>query len=333
MPYASRRGVASRAQRYLQASRARGRGAAASARTTVAKFPLSSKRNRPVWRRLRKSYAPYKVKNRMAITTLARQVKSLQNRMYGDIETQTQFITLDGSGQNNISPANPFLFLLSDFNPTPVYYGTITSGAPGYTGLGVFNPQGFQGDLDDNYEWNAKRNQAKVSPFEYKPVYCRLQFTFDYARQGMSDSLNPDAIFRITILKLKPKQATTAFNVNLPGALGAYRNLAVDPGTATRNYFDKDLHHIVYDKWIRLRNYNRTADEQTRYSKTVTIPFKFPDMVLRPHLTATPAGQTVWSNIPISQQYWCLISRNESQQTDVKFNISRFLVWRDGQAE
>lgn len=330
MPYASRMRTTDRARRYTQGARGRGRAAAATARTTVTKYPKSTTRNKPVFRKLRKPFVPYRVKNRMAITTIARQVKSLQNRIYGDIDTMTQYANFNGVGAPVVTSVAPFLFMLNDFTNCPVYQGTPpVNGIPSYATTIQFQPQQYAQDMDDAYEWNARRNNTSVSPIEYKPVYTRVQFTFDYDRQGLSSSLDPDAVFRVTILKLKPRLATTSMNVNLPGALGAYRYLAVDGGTNRRNYFDKTLHTVLYDKWLKFPNYNKTADDNCRYSRTLTISWRFKDHVLRPDFNQNPPNQEMWSNVPVQDQLWCMISRNDSQQSDVKFNIARFNVWRD----
>lgn len=320
-------GASYRRKNYRNASASRKAASVYKARSTVTKAPVDSKYNRPVYKKLRrKPRTRTKTgRNTNAIVTLARQVKQLQNQQYGDLQTHTQFVALSTA---EVLPAlqAPVAFCVSSFYDEHVYRGVITSGQATYAAVGTFLRQTLRSDLEDEYEWNAKRNSEAVSPIMYKPVFTRLSFRFFINYAGLS---NPGRI-RITVFKVKPYQASSKFNCSMPYALGAYRAMADTPSSPQRNYFDKQLHTVLYDKWIKVTPRTVTAGETDQRDITCIIPFKFPDVVYRPDFTTTPTTQTFFTNTPISQQIWCLVSADDAIAGHlVDIHVGRFNMWRD----
>jgi hypothetical protein len=309
------------------ASRARRASGLSKARTTVTKAPADSKYNKPVYRKLRRPRRAFTKtgRNTNAITTLARQVKSLQNRQYGDLQTNTQFYGNPGASYLP-QQSKPVAFLLSSFYDETVYQGDVSGTSATFVTAGTFARQTLTASLDDQYEWNARRNSEIVSPVTYKPVFTRISMRFFVNYAGLS---YPGRL-RVTIFKVKAYKASNKFDCSLPHALGAYRNMCDSPASSTRNYFDKSLHTVLYDKFLKISPRTVTAGETDNRAVELTIPFRFPDVVYRPDFTDHPPNQTFWTNTPIHHQIWCMISADNDifgHLTGV--HIGRFNMWRD----
>jgi len=134
---------------------------------------------------------------------------------------------------------------------------------------------------------------------------------------------------RFTVLKLKPYQSTTVgITCGIPYNLGAYINMAQQPGDFYRNFFYKKYHTILYDQTKIIRNTN--VDEINRQI-SFNFNYRFPGTdVVAPHITNNPVGQTVFTNTPTKSQIWVLMSFED----DIGSHISRmttcqYNVWRD----
>jgi len=296
-------------------------------RSTVAKYPKSTTVNKPVKRVYQKSkVAPKKApaQNKQAIMKLSKQVKTLQNQRYGEIQSHTQHVLLQTS--NLPTSTQPIAFLLNDFYDQPILKGVNSSGQATYALGPTMTRQTYQSDLDDQFEWNARRNSDVVSPVEYKPVYTRLRLSFDATFAGLTFP----GKMRVTILKIKPYESSNKLSLNLPASLGAYRYLAERDYSPNRNYFDKKYHQVVYDKWVSFRGTNNTGSESSVIRKGLTISWRYNDMVHKPDITNNPANQTFWTNVPISQQFWVLISADDYMNGRLQgVEIGKFDVWRD----
>lgn len=296
---------------------------------TAAKFPLSSTKNAPVRRVYKKNRPVTKVsRNKNAIMTLARQVKTLQQQRFGEIQTHTQYSGYLGlvSDLNKLKANRPFCFCINNFYDQDIYKGDVNSGIATYGVAGTFHRQTYLSDLNDEYEWNARRNTDIVSPIEYKPVFTRLNIEFAFNPAFM----NTAGQLRITILKIKPYQTSNKLAVALPTTLGAYRNLAEQVGAANRNYFDKSYHQVLMDKWISVKAPPAAQAVQGEYKRYCRIDFRYPDMVLKPDITAHPANQTFWTNTKTAEQIWCLISTSAQLEECLTYTqIGKFDTWRD----
>ena len=139
-----------------------------------------------------------------------------------------------------------------------------------YSQVGAFTKIPYFSDLNDEYEWNAKRNQDIVSAVEYKPVFTRLNIKFQF-RTTLQAGVTK---VRVTVLKIKPDTASTKLNVSLPRSLGAYRYLAVGAGQSNANYFDKkNVHTVLQDKWINVKP--PTISNATTFEKEVDYHYFF----------------------------------------------------------
>ena len=277
-----------RPRNYAAGFKSRRASAVAKARTAVSLAPRKTTAfNKPVYRKLKAPRRTARTKtgrNTNAITTLARQVKMLQNQRFGEIQTHTQYALLQGD--NMPASTRPIAFLLNNFYEQTIYKGVVVNQLASYQPGAALVRQTYQSDLDDEYEWNARRNTDEVSPVEYKPVYTRLRLSFDATMAGLTF---PGKV-RITILKVKPYDTSNKLNVSLPAALGAYRYLAERDYDPKRNYFEKKYHDVVYDKWITFNGSNRTGAETSVLRKAITISWRYKDMVHKPDLTNNPVG-------------------------------------------
>lgn len=327
MPYGFRNFSSTR---YKSAARASSSGRArsvATARSTVTKAPKSTTYNAPVYKRLRRPRPGAKTntgRNKNAIVTLARQVKALQNHRFGELQNHTQFALI----QSGNLPTNdrPIAFMLNDFYDQMTYKGVNLSGNATFAPAVQLQRQTYKSDLNDNYEWNAKRNTDTVSPIQYKPVYTRLRLSFD----ALFDGSDYAETMRVTILKVKSYEATNKLFVTLPTALGAYRNLSERDYSPDRNYFDKQYHSVLYDKWVSFRPKAMDSSDSSKIRKQVTISWRYKDEVFKPDFTDAPSGQTFWTNVPQNQQYWVLISASSGMTGHLQtMEIGKFDSWRD----
>lgn len=286
---------------------------------SASKYPLQTRVNKPVKSiyKKRKSTAKTAV-NKSAIMTLAKQVKTLQNQRVGEIQSHTQFISL--TGDQLPTSDHPVLFGLNNFYDQEVYRGSVAGGIATYSSIASFSRHTYRSDLDDEYEWNARRNNDTVSLIEYKPVFTRLNMAFTF---GVAGAVYPSRV-RITILKIKPYNSSNKLNVTLPTTLGAYRWLAND-SSGYQNFFDKTYHTVLIDRWIPLRAPPNSA--QTTFNRNLRIDFKHNAAILKPDISALPTGQTFWTNVPVKDQIWVLVSTDAGYMTNMRVN--KFDVWRD----
>lgn len=284
------------------------------------KYPLQTTSNKPVKSIYKKKCPKTKTDmNKAAIFTLAKQVKSLQNQRLGETQTHTQWCHLTG---DNL-PANnrPILLGMNNFYDQPVYKGQVTSGIATYANAGTLARQTFISDLNDEFEWNAHRNQETVSTVAYKPIFTRMNVLFVF---NNNQTTTYTGKVRLTILKVQPFHSSNKLNVNLPTTLGAYRYLA-GPTNQYTNYFDKRYHKVMKDVWLNIKPPSDSA--ATTFTRNIKLDFKYDAHVLKPEINLTN-GENFWTNTKTNEQIWCLISTDaQAYLNDV--TISKFDVWRD----
>ena len=303
---------------------------AAKGRQSVTWVKPQTTINKPVKKALRRVTGNTKTgRNKNAIMTLGKQVKTLQNRVYGELQSNTKTCLM--SGLTNLpSGGQPIAFAVNDFYTQSILKGTITAAAG--QNIATFNKTGnalspavYQSDIDDCYEWNA-RSQDVVSPIEYKPVFTRINIHTKVVWNGVSDG----GTFRITVLKVKPFNATNKLDINLPSALGAYRKLCWPQYTDDKNFFNKKFHTILYDKTVRVENPCRTSGETKNVEKMFSIPVRYGNQVLKPDFNNNPVGQEFWTNVPQRDQIWCLISCSPALDSKIsQIGMSKYDMWRD----
>ena len=297
---------------------------------TSRNMPLTNKPIKSIYKKAKKAPRTKAAVNQKAITTLSRQVKSLQLQRFGKVQSHTFFWEMAPPFVNSINQITagsvaPWCWQLNDFlDPCAMYFGH--SPTAGVT-TGVRFPNNF---VPQTYtaaaaagNWNKQRNLELASIHSYKPILSK--FTLSINCQ-LPDAFTPQRL-RVTVLKIKPFSQSITQDTALPTALGNYANLALEPGDPQRNYLWKKYHTILYDKTLIVRN---TLDTEYRQ---FTIPFTHrygPNEIVSPHLTSDPTGQEVYMNTPVSSQIWVLVSWSDPLvQTISKVRVSRFDVWRD----
>lgn len=293
---------------------------------TAAKYPLQSTVNKPVKRIYKKRITRTKVNiNKTAIMKLSNQVRTLQNQRAGEIQTHTQWASVTGA-TNKPAPGTPLLFGLNNFYDQEIYKGTLPfdSTIPGFAVVTNFARNAYQADLDDEFEWNARRNTDLVSTVEYKPVFTRLNFKLTFTS---SAAVTPGKV-RITILKVKPYSVSNKLNVSLPATLGSYRWLANAATSQYNNHFDKAYHTVLADKWISVTPPANSS--LTTFTRELRMDYRYDATILKPDITSTPSAQNFWTNVPVKDQIWCLVSADgEASAPMTECYISKFDVWRD----
>ena len=236
---------------------------------------------------------------------------------------------MECSLDNTLAHTAPIAFPVNEmYNAMGVYQGTLTAGQPGFTQLTTFNKYDYLPDLSLQFQWNPRQSQDVVSPVTYKPVFTRLNFNMSVKFGGPG----PMGKVRVTYLMFKnPLESSDKINVNLPGTLGAYRNLAIKADDQWKNAFNPRFHKIVYDRWITFPNPCRADGEKANVNRYISIPYKYQDQdVLTPDYNQHPTGQVFWTNIPLRQQVWCIISCNQEITASVNsLALSKLDTWRD----
>lgn len=300
---------------------------------TAAKYPVQSTVNKPVKKIYKKRAAPTKVNlNKQAIMKLSNQVRLLQNQRAGEIQTHTMWAAVPRQGGNlgPVSPGAPLLFGLNNFYEQEIYKGIVVAqaaplqDAPSFVTVTNFARNYYRSDLDDEFEWNARRNTDNVSTIEYKPVFTRLNFKFTF---NTATAVHPGKV-RVTILKLRPHSVSNKLNVSLPATLGAYRWLGNAATAQYHNHFDKTYHQVLVDKWISVRPPPNSA--LTQFTRELRLDYRYDATILKPDITVAPSGQNFWTNTPVKDQIWVLISADgEAQASMQEAYVSKFDVWRD----
>lgn len=308
------------------------RGRYAKGGKTLSTMPADSTANKTVSRVYEKKKEAPKTAaatNKDAVYKLAKQVKSLQNLTHGSLQNRTMdcglsLLTLPHADQ-------PIAFILNNmYNNQPIFQGLVDPATGLASGIPVdtFNKAVYSSDLQDQYEWNARTSNEQISQVQYKPVFTRLNLKFNAKYAGVS----ANGRARVTILKLKEGYpGSNKIDVALPDALGAYRNLAVDASDPSRNYFSSKFHNILYDRWITFPNENRTDAEKTAPERYISIPWRYHDNeVCNPDFNQNPTGQQFWTNTPMKDQIWCIISVNKALDAALgNISMSRLDSWRD----
>lgn len=298
---------------------------------TMTTLPSDSSTNKAVKRVYNKKKVQPKTAvqtNKEAVLTLARQVKALQQKSFGDIQSRIMYTNL--TTQANLPLLDqPVAFCLNNmYNAQPVFKGTIVGTVPSVTTIGAFNKYTYETTLDDQFEWNARQNADVVSPIKYKPIFTRMNLSILFNNPSVSTPPNagPCGKVRITILKLKnPLINSNKIDCSIPTRLGAYRRLAAHISDGERNSFNPRFHNVLYDKWVNLY-----SPGQPRNTKFLSIPWKYDETVLAADFDDNPPGQLFYTNIPVKQQIWCILSVDPDAATNITtVNMSRKDSFRD----
>ena len=286
-------------------------------------------------------------RNRRAVTTLARQVTHLQQRVRG----QVQYLYQTANMSSQLATDVPREFAPLGFDATSfydasnIYQGTIVPGGlPGSGGTPILHTvKSWRNkaylplvQLEPQFQWAPRAStDATVSYISYYPISMSYKFNW-------KGTLTNDAIptfrfplrYRVTFFKMKNyNQPTNAvMNIAMPSQLGAYCTLCAD-NPANRINFSKMYHEVLMDKWISFDNDPEQTHSQKNVNKTLSFDYVFPkDTEFKPNLKVTEPTSTLWTNIPVSQTIWCVISSNQVNGTTISplvLSMSRFVKWRD----
>lgn len=318
---------------YSYASAFRGSKARSSVNRKVAVVAKNRYKNKKVTSKLRRGPTKSIIKgNKSAIFALSKQVKTLQLEKFGNKQYQYQSCILpypDGGTPMNTAPVA--ILLTSFYNDTEVYRGTVSPGptpplgTPVLNVAGNFRKQVYDTDLLDQYQYNERLNaDTTVSKIEYLPVFTKLKVQL----KGRILQTDPIIRYRFTVMKVKrlpPANATK--DLTMPYALGALWHLAEDD-PSIRNYFSKSYHTVLYDKWISIVPPSSVGATSTLY-RSIEIPYSFPVKSVKMNLSAAPANQKVWTNIPEADQVYLIISCSAPFIPNIDVHLSRQLIFRD----
>lgn len=293
--------------------------------------------------------------NKKAITTLSRQVKTLQLNRYGDRQYQFQIARMVPDSVPGTGPTlkNPVFFCASSFfNSEPMYRGAVdANGNATYSQVGTapsnvvaFEKPLFETDLKNEYQWvEQQANKNTISRIEYLPLYMNHKFRF----RGVITNRDQNLRYRITFFKTKnvPMQSNIK-NFTMPAAAGAYWYMCSD-NLQERNHFSKSYHEVISDKFITIKSPDTTTIQYQQgatpnlVQRSVDQEYNFrytfkTDKPYKPNLGNNPGNQKFWTNVPENELIWCLISSNidvngNTQALQPAITIERSLGWRDDQ--
>ncbi len=317
-------------RRAGQASRRR----TVTANRTAVRLPRRNTYNKPVATAMRRRRPNTKTaRNRSGIMTLARQVSMLQNQKFGILQLQTQHLQWTGNTLPAAlpTPTLPICFLMNDFYESNAFRGRMNGTIATFDDGPTFAKQTYDpGTMNAEFSWLARNNTDLVSPNHYLPVFTRLNFDFEFEYTGVG----PPGTVRIDILKIRDYNTTNQLSCNLPTALGAFRNMAIEPSNPQRNYYSPENHHVLKTVFIKVRNPCRLPTESVSFRIKRTFSWKFSHKdFLSPGFTdapPAPTDQSFFTNVPRRQQLWMLISVDRNAQTGLQnINLGRVNRWRD----
>jgi len=293
--------------------------------------------------------------NQSAITTLARQVKSLQLNRFGDRQYQYQVARMVPSSVPGTGPTlrSPVFFCASSFfNSEPCYQGTVNAaGAANYQQVGTspanevrFRKPTFDVDIQKQYQWvEQQAGKNTISRIEYLPLYMNHKISIS----GLISSRDQPLRYRFTMFKTKKQPVPSNIkNFGMPQAGGAYWFMCADDYNQ-RNKFSKSFHTVLMDKWVVINppciNYENTpagpSPELTQcpIRRVVNMNYTFKtNKPYKPNLFNDPANQLFWTNVEEDDIIWIMISSNidvnsATQGIQPTIQIERSLGWRDTQ--
>jgi hypothetical protein len=274
--------------------------------------------------------------NKLAIATLARQVKSLQLSRMGEFQKQYEYVQITG-GDTPWSTDNPLIFAANNFlHSSHVWIGKAdTVSFPGHTVPGYIPRAQWAKRLPQNmgaryadYDYWGHANDDVCSSDSYKAISTTIDFNFE------APSLGPNQVYWVRIDVIKPKRIFLNSNskkLSLPANVQSLGNLANDDMTK-RNRINRDYFTIIKTKWVKLENLNNEDKTQERWHNYY---LKFPDrsntQKLDVHTSvSTETGQvneTFVSNMPQDQIYWVLLSTSAANNCAVE--MTRVTRYRD----
>jgi len=321
------------------------RRALASSRSKAARTAKTARsRNKPVARIYRKAATAPRTRvavNRSAITTLARQVRTLQNQQIGQLQRNFETAAITG-GDYGWNIDNPMCFAANNFlKSAPIYIGhwdTTTypgKSVPGHvvrTNWAHANPTGFVTGKEFDY-W-AHCNDDEASHSSYKALSTTINFNLE----AIAIPANKTYWVRIDLLKMKKVMLhSNVRKLSLPTNMQALGHLC-DDNMMKRNKINPEYFRCIQTKWIKLTHEAATNKTLEKWVQ-MHIPFKSSRATQKLDLRAdvtTSTGlvqETFLSNMPQDDIYWVVMSNNvtnDNQSTvELKVEMTRTTRYRD----
>lgn len=275
--------------------------------------------------------------NVKALEELGKQVKLLRLEKFGSIQRQTQFMKIGFATPFPVTKTTPWCFCFNQFHCDPssvstaLFQGSVSAVAPKIPLLNTvntFQKQDFTTDIDDEFDWNAQRNNnITVSLIEYLPVWAKVTIHIT----GQLLQTDPIIKYRFDLFRLKNMPVKSLQKSwSLPQECGAYWHMANNDDPLVYNKFSKSYHDLIMTKWLTIVPPNQYSSIQ-KLTQMVEIPYSFGNTRegLKCNIAPLPTGQTMFSNIPEEEQMWVLISSNATTPPGLDITITRNLVWRD----
>lgn len=301
-------------------------------------------------RRTRTSRAKTLAKARKApVRTIAKNTRAIRKLKTvvnaGNVQRNFQLAKFVGSDVYALEPSRPFCLALNDF--THSHSLNLSGGqifGPVFTGLAPnidcsaiiigqwhnSNPAGVAG-LAPKYRTWTDNNDDLVSPVFYVALGAKYTFTFNRPAQSEEQG---DLYIRADIMRSKREYTPSEYHsYNLPGSLGVYGNLCLDPSSGRRNKINPALWYVK-TRYIKIKR--QTADA-TNVARTMTINYKPKQRKIKLDLDDDITGAANTKEpfhlaIPSKNIEWLMFSISGtpvSPATDLQITATRQIVYRD----
>ena len=287
----------------------------AAARATA--FKKARNANKPVKRILRRRYVPKQIKNTQSIRVLSRQVRSLQRSQVGMYQTKREYITdwpANNQATARLTTASPLCFCANDFLSQLATCSNWFLDVGG-TNTAVLHWRQDQSSPvpagDEIHNMNQDNDSDVAQMDHYLPISTTVTFEFSFDLKPTDEPI----FVRCDVVKPRPGKMllnSTVHSYMLPGAIQGFTNLAADP--LNRNRINTGYYQVLQTKYTVLRNTKDTATAGAIIKKYMKVHIPFPAKVLHTNLSdAGTSNETFYSNIPMAQQVWVVISTSLSQ--------------------
>ena len=190
--------------------------------------------------------------NTKAITTLARQVKSLQNQQLGSFQKNWEHMSFSDTTTAKFQAATPICFAMNNFLTQSHVYAGLTDttsvpgkSVPGYLQVGTWAKQ--QPLFHPEYDYWRGANDDIAGPTHYRPISTTVNFSFRCEQASRTDLW-----VRLDIIKAR--KILTNTNVNkllLPNNVQCLGFLASEEQD-TRNRINREYFTVIRTKWVKL---------------------------------------------------------------------------------
>ena len=293
-------------------------------------------------------------RNKSAIYTLAKQVKSLKLSQYGQYQQREDvllFTNADTHGGFTLpSKQQPVIFQANDFSRPALFRGSVQNGVPQMTETTqAWNRKDKDPGLQDQYCWNLATNTLAVNAATgYLPLKAYYRFRFHWVNPVTANLPAVDQIYKFRIDFFTMKNGYVNSNLKdyeMPKNVGAFRNLCMSPddqGSATMadwryvntSNFNPHVHRVLKTMHVTLRNPAQYLhpNEQSCY-KYVACECPIRREFIKIDAYTPLEEQNLWSQMPKDRVIWCLITTNSTgaqlSSAQMRILCERTIAWRD----